>query len=88
MCIPKEAVPPDGGGVAETEGGNDGGDAAVRKGQRETEDDGRRRRGQHGGWETDTVEDGAGAGGKGVACMGGTNPGADGHVGKVGGGAG
>ena len=40
VCILKEAVPPDGRGVKETEGGNDGGDAAVRKGRRETEDDG------------------------------------------------
>ena len=40
VCIPKEAVPPDGRGVTETEGGNDGGDAAVREGRREAEDDG------------------------------------------------
>ena len=40
VCIPKEAVLPDGRGVTETEGGNDEGDAAVREGQREAEDDG------------------------------------------------
>ena len=37
--IPEEAVPPDGGGVTETESGDDGDDAAVRKGRREAEDD-------------------------------------------------
>ena len=39
VCIPEEAVPPDGGGVAETESGDDGDDTAVRKGRRKTEDD-------------------------------------------------
>ena len=39
VCVPEETVPPDGGGVKETEGRNDGGDAAIRKGQRKTEDD-------------------------------------------------
>ena len=40
VCVPEETVPPDGGGVMETEGGDDRGDAAVRKGRREAEDDG------------------------------------------------
>ena len=39
VCIPEETVPPDGGGVAETESGDDGDDTAVRKGRREAEDD-------------------------------------------------
>ena len=38
--IPEETVPPDGGGVTETEGGDDGGNTAVREGRREAEDDG------------------------------------------------
>ena len=40
VCVPEETVPPDGGGVAEMEGGNDGGDTAVREGRRMMEDDG------------------------------------------------
>ena len=40
VCVPEETVPPDGRGVAEAEGGDDGDDAAVRKGWREAEDDG------------------------------------------------
>ena len=40
VCIPEETVPPDEGGVAETESGDDGDDTAVRKGRRKTEDDG------------------------------------------------
>ena len=40
MRVPEETVPPDGGGVVETESGDDGGDTAVREGRRETEDDG------------------------------------------------
>ena len=40
VCVPEEAVPPNGGGVAETESGDDGDDTAVRKGRREAEVDG------------------------------------------------
>ena len=40
VCIPEEMVPRDGRGVTKVEGGNDGGDAAVRKSWREAEDDG------------------------------------------------
>ena len=39
VCIPEETVPPDGGGVTKTEGGDDGGNTAVRKGRRKAEDD-------------------------------------------------
>ena len=39
VCVPEEAVPPDGGGVTETEGGDDGDNTAVRKGRRKAEDD-------------------------------------------------
>ena len=38
--VQEEAVPPDGGGVAETESGDDGDDTAVREGWRKAEDDG------------------------------------------------
>ena len=37
--VPEKTVPSDGGGVTEAEGENDGGDMAVGKGRRETEDD-------------------------------------------------
>ena len=40
VCVPEETVPPDGRGVAETEGGDDGDDTAIRKSRREAEDDG------------------------------------------------
>ena len=36
----EETVPPDGGGVTETEGGDDGDNTAVREGRRKAEDDG------------------------------------------------
>ena len=39
VCVPEETVPPDGGGVTETEGGDDGDNTAVRKGRRKAEDD-------------------------------------------------
>ena len=39
VCVLKEAVPPDGGRVAETESGDDGDGTAVRKGQTKVEDD-------------------------------------------------
>ena len=38
--VPEEMVPPNGGGVAETESGDDGDDTAVREGWRKAEDDG------------------------------------------------
>ena len=38
--VPEETVPPDGGGVAEAESGDDGDDTAVRDGWRKAEDDG------------------------------------------------
>ena len=40
VCVQEETVPPDGGGVAETESGDDGDDTAIRKGRSEKEDDG------------------------------------------------
>ena len=45
--VPEEMVPHDGGGVVETESGDDGGDTAIRKGRRMTDEE-----------DGDDVEDG------------------------------